>query len=65
MSQAKPFDISKQVVMEAYRRVRANQGACGVDEETIQDFEENRKDNLYKIWTGCPQAVTFLRQYAE
>jgi len=46
----KPFSISKKVVWEAYQRVRANQGAAGVDAELIADFEENLKGNLYKIW---------------
>ena len=50
MSQAKPFDISKRVVWEAYKRVKANQGACGVDGQSISDFEERLEDNLYKIW---------------
>ena len=50
MNKAKPFSISKQVVWEAYKRVKANKGAAGVDEESITDFEINLKDNLYKIW---------------
>ncbi|MCG8553895.1 MAG: hypothetical protein MJD61_01185 [Proteobacteria bacterium] len=39
MSKAKPFDISKKVVWEAYQRVKANQGAAGVDSESLQEFE--------------------------
>ena len=39
MGETKPFDISKQAVWEAYQRVRANQGAAGVDGESIADFE--------------------------
>ena len=50
MSEAKPFCISKQEVWEAYKRVKANQGAAGVDEQSIADFERKLKDNLYKIW---------------
>ncbi len=50
MSEAKPFSISKWEVWEAYRRVKANQGAAGVDEQTIADFDRNLKGNLYKIW---------------
>jgi len=50
MSQAKPFCISKNEVWEAYQRVKANKGAAGVDDETIEDFERNVKDNLYKVW---------------
>jgi len=46
----RPFSISKWVVWEAWEQVRANQGAAGVDEESIQDFERNLEGNLYKIW---------------
>ena len=59
MSQAKSFEISKQVVMEAYKRVRANRGACGVDEESIQDFEVRLKDNLYKLWNRMSSGSYF------
>ena len=48
--QPKPFCISKHVVLEAWKRVKANQGAAGVDEESIQDFERKLKDNLYRLW---------------
>ena len=50
MNEAKPFVISKWEVWEAYKRVKANQGAAGVDEQSIADFERNLKRNLYKIW---------------
>ena len=46
----KPFLISKHQVLEAWKRVKANQGAGGVDEESIKDFEQKLKDNLYRIW---------------
>ena len=50
MNEAKPFCISKWEVWEAYRRVKANKGAAGVDEQSIEDFEKRLKKNLYKIW---------------
>jgi RNA-directed DNA polymerase len=50
LSKEKPFSISKRVVWEAYKRVKANKGAAGVDEETIAKFEGDLKDNLYKLW---------------
>src|SRR6266536_5193572 len=46
----KPFAISKRLVWEAWRRVKANRGAEGVDEESIQAFERDLKGNLYKLW---------------
>jgi RNA-directed DNA polymerase len=46
----KPFVISKRLVWEAWLRVKANKGAAGIDEESIQAFEANLKGNLYKVW---------------
>ena len=59
MSAAKPFDISKQQVWKAYKAVRANAGAAGVDEETITDFERDLKGNLYKIWNRLTSGSYF------
>src|SRR3989338_11198481 len=50
MNATKTFDIPKQLVMDAYKAVKANAGAAGVDEQSIKDFEKDLKDNLYKIW---------------
>lgn len=47
---AKSYKISKKIVYEAYKKVKANQGAAGVDEETMEEFEEKLGRNLYKIW---------------
>jgi RNA-directed DNA polymerase len=46
----KSFDIPKQLVWDAYQRVKANRGAAGVDGESLTMFEKNLKGNLYKIW---------------
>jgi RNA-directed DNA polymerase len=59
LSKVKPFNISKQVVWEAYKRVKANKGAAGVDEETIAEFEEDLKDNLYKLWNRMSSGSYF------
>lgn len=50
MDSTKSFEISKHVVWEAYRRVKANKGAAGVDDESIVQFERHLKRNLYKVW---------------
>jgi RNA-directed DNA polymerase len=59
LGKAKPFNISKRVVFEAYIRVRANKGAAGVDGESIADFEKNLKNNLYKIWNRMSSGSYF------
>ncbi len=46
----KPFHIPKALVWEAFKRVKANGGAAGVDQESIEAFEEKLSDNLYKLW---------------
>ena len=59
MDRAKPFDIPKREVWEAYKRVRANQGAAGVDGQTIADFEADLSNNLYKLWNRLSSGSYF------
>ena len=59
MEKTKSFEISKQVVWEAYQRVKANKGAAGIDKESIIDFEQNLKDNLYKLWNRMSSGSYF------
>ena len=50
VDKVKPFDIPKREVWEAFKRVKANQGAAGVDGQSIAEFEANLSGNLYKLW---------------
>ena len=59
LSKAKPFDISKKLVWEAFLQVKANRGAPGIDGITIDDFERDLKDNLYKIWNRMSSGTYF------
>ena len=59
MNEAKPYCISKHQVVEAYRRVKANRGAAGVDAQTIEEFEKKLKDNLYKVWNRMSSGSYF------
>ena len=50
MLKAKPFDLPKELVWEAYKSVKANRGAAGVDRQTIEAFDRDSNSNLYRIW---------------
>lgn len=56
---SKPFDISKRLVWEVYRKVAANKGAAGIDGESIQQFEADLKGNLYKLWNRLSSGSYF------
>ena len=56
---SKSFEISKQLVWEAYRRVAANKGAAGVDGQSVEDFEKDLKNNLFKIWNRMSSGTYF------
>lgn len=58
-SEDKPFQISKRLVWEAYKSVKANKGAAGVDGQSIEGFEEDLKNNLYKIWNRMSSGTYF------
>ncbi|MBU8909021.1 group II intron reverse transcriptase/maturase [Desertibacillus haloalkaliphilus] len=59
MKESKPYKISKQVVMSAFKRVKANRGSAGIDGQDIKEFEENLKSNLYKIWNRMSSGSYF------
>ena len=59
MDKAKPYEISKMAVWEAYKRVKANQGAAGVDGQSMAAFEKDLKGNLYKIWNRMSSGSYF------
>jgi RNA-directed DNA polymerase len=50
MTGAKSFTIEKSEVWEAFKRVKANQGAAGVDGQTLEGFEDRLGPELYKLW---------------
>lgn len=59
MDRAKPFSISKREVWEAYKRVKRNQGAAGVDGQSIEEFEEDLSNNLYRLWNRLSSGSYF------
>jgi retron-type reverse transcriptase len=59
VDKAKPFDIPKREVWEAFKKVKANQGAAGVDGQTIADFEADLSNNLYELWNRLSSGSYF------
>jgi RNA-directed DNA polymerase len=59
VTSTKPYDISKRMVLEAYRHVRANRGAAGIDGESIEMFEADLSRNLYKLWNRMASGSYF------
>jgi len=59
VDKAKPFSSSKREVWEAYKRVKANQGAAGVDGQSIEEFERDLQTNLYKLWNRMSSGSDF------
>jgi len=63
LEQTKSYNIPKRLIVEAYQRVKANRGSAGVDNQSLNDFESDLKNNLYKLWNRLssgsyfPQAV--------
>jgi len=58
-SKDKPFEVSKRAVWEAYQKVKANAGAPGVDGCSVEEFEADLKNNLYKIWNRLSSGSYF------
>jgi RNA-directed DNA polymerase len=59
LDKTKPFHIPKRAVWEAYQRVKANRGAAGVDDQSIEVFEKDLKSNLYKLWNRLSSGSYF------
>jgi len=53
------YNIPKELVMKAYKLVKTNAGSAGVDKQSLEDFERNLKDNLYKIWNRMSSGSYF------
>jgi hypothetical protein len=59
MLEGKSHVIPKQVVWDAWLKVKENGGAAGVDGVTMGQFEERVKDNLYKLWNRMSSGSYF------
>ena len=51
--------IGKRLIVEAWEKVRANNGAPGVDAVGIGLFAEQLRDNLFKLWNRMSSGSYF------
>ncbi|MQA16088.1 MAG: group II intron reverse transcriptase/maturase, partial [Pseudonocardiaceae bacterium] len=58
-SSGRAFDIPKRLIWEAYLKVKSNRGAAGVDAQSLADFAQDEKNNLYKIWNRMSSGSYF------
>lgn len=58
-TKSKPIPITKDMVREAYRKVKANKGSAGVDEISLKEFDGDLSKNLYKIWNRMASGSYF------
>lgn len=59
MQSGKSLPITKRMVWEAYKEVRNNGKAAGVDAQTMEAFAENLEDNLYRLWNRMASGSYF------
>jgi RNA-directed DNA polymerase len=59
VTSTKSFAISKRMVFDAWKRVKANRGAAGIDAESISEFEQNLANNLYALWNRLASGSYF------
>src|ERR1700691_2712238 len=58
-TKTKPFNIDKKLVYDAYKAVKANAGAAGVDGQSLEMFAKDLMRNLYKIWNRMSSGSYF------
>lgn len=66
MNETKQFEIDKRLIYEAYKRVRSNRGSEGIDGITMEEFDADLSNNLYRLWNRMssgsymPQSVKLV-----
>lgn len=58
-NETRGIPISRTMVWEAYKKVKANKGSAGVDLVSMEDFDANRSQYLYKLWNRMSSGSYF------
>lgn len=64
-TKSRTVPITKQMVKAAYRKVKANQGCAGVDEESLIMYQVDLQKNLYKLWNRLSSGSYFPKPVRE
>jgi len=64
-NETKSIPISRSMIWEAYKKVRANQGSAGVDSVSMEEYDANRGKHLYKLWNRMASGSYFPQPVKE
>ena len=59
MKETKSHPITKRMVWEAYKRVKRNQGSAGIDRISLEAYQVDLGNNLYKLWNRLASGSYF------
>ncbi len=63
--ETKSQPITRVMVLQAYRKVRANKGSAGIDEMSWADLDKDRDAQLYKLWNRLSSGTYFPKPVKE
>jgi RNA-directed DNA polymerase len=63
--ETKEHPITRKMVMDAYREIKTNGQAAGVDGLTLARYGENLNANLYKLWNRLTSGSYFPSRTKE
>jgi len=64
-NETKSIPISRSMIWEAYKKVRANKGSAGVDEVSMDEYDADRRKHLYKLWNRMASGSYFPPCYQQ
>lgn len=64
-TKSRGIPISQEMVLATYKKVNKNKGSAGVDGESLQEYQQNLKNNLYKVWNRLSSGSYFPQRVRE
>lgn len=63
--ETKEHPISRKMLLDAFKLVKANKGASGTDEQSIESYETHLLENTYKLWNRMTSGSYFPKPVKE